>query len=1606
MFRVPDNLIPKGCDEINPSMLPLVTLSGEEIDRIVSCIPGGAKNVQDIYPLGPLQEGILFHHMMSPHRDPYVLLSMLKLDGDDRVEELLSALQFIVNRHDVLRTAIMWEGLSVPVQVVVRQANLRVTRTEAVRNGAGLEEIQARCAPEVQYMDLGSAPLLQVQITRVQESSQHFVLIQLHHIVSDHVGFEIIQKELSAYLAGEADSLPVAASYRSYIAQALSMARTEVESYFQDKLGDFDEPSLPFNLVDVHGNGSRTVEERVMVSKALSQRLRDKARELHLSPAVLFHAAFALVVSGCSNRDDVVFGSLVSGRMQGTERADSKLGVYVNTLPLRVRLREVRVEELLRQVQLSLLELQTYEQAPLVLAQKSSGLAAGTPLFSALLNYRHSVPVEEAASLESPVESSGVEVIGGQERTNYPFVLSVDDLGDAFGLEIQVDCSVSSSRILAYIQKAVEGLVEALDHSSEQWVSDISILPSSEREQQLTEWNDTATPYNTDVCLHELFEQQVTRDGKATAAVFDSEALSYAELNARANRLAHYLAEVRGVKPGSLVGICLYRSLEMIVGILGILKAGGAYVPLDPDYPETRLRYMIEDSGLTTIITTDGLCEHAGITTEQAVNLDAADVKDALERQPGQNPEVGVLGLTPAHLAYVIYTSGSTGQPKGVMVEHGAIVNRIEWMDDEYGSSSADRILQKTPFSFDVSVWEFFWPLSVGACLILAKPGGHKDPQYLIELICSAKVTKLHFVPSMLSSMLSVVNLSQCESLRQVFCSGEALSLTLAREFSRGCPDVELHNLYGPTEAAIDVSYWHCLVGTEDLTRIPIGRPIHNIQLHVLNSRLCLIPTGAAGELHIGGVGLARGYLNKAELTSERFIENPFYDAGNPGSSERLYKTGDLVRWLPDGTLEFLGRIDEQVKIRGHRIEPGEIAASLSGSGLLRDALVLAVESATGDKRLVAYVVAEEADEEIDSRDLLEQLRGHVAKALPEYMCPSVYVVLESLPLTPNGKLDRRALPAPDAENEQAVYEAPRTETEKMLCHIWKAVLGVDRVGITDNFFQLGGHSLLATRLVSRINQQFDIDLSVKNLFAAPSISELTNTLKTMDIGVRPALVPVERKDSGVIDLLRQIWQDTLEIKQIGLHDDFFKLGGHSLTALKMLHQVKELLGAELRITDTYQNPTLSQLAALIGGDATTEEYVALAQEASLDDDIESLPGRPKNPPAAILLTGATGFIGRFLLRRLLDDNEQSKIYCLVRASSQQHAAARLKDTLSQWDLWRRGDEDRLVAIPGDIVKPRLGLNADDYRYLAEAVDSIFHCATSVNHLENYATAKAANVDSVNDLLRLATTKRPKLLNFISTLSVFNSQGQPEGRVVDEASPISAENHLAANGYETSKWVAEKIISLAQDRAVRCNIYRLGLVWADSEKGRFDAQQREYRVLESCVLAGCGITDYAYDMQPVPVDYVVDAISLLAEQNPQGGQIFHIGGTEGSVTNICACLDDLPKSSLKPLSWFNWIKEVQALHNQGHTLPAVPFVEFGFSMDQNAFEDHQMNAVQSRTLYDWKKTREELELSGLETPVFDRKMIRLALDHILTHHPYLKLSGLLRLSQQTNLEVL
>ena len=618
----------------------------------------------------------------------------------------------------------------------------------------------------------------------------------------------------------------------------------------------------------------------------------------------------------------------------------------------------------------------------------------------------------------------------------------------------------------------------------------------------MEKWNDTGVAYPADVRLHELFERQVRNTPNAVAVVFNESSLTYGELDARANQLANYLLAM-GVTPDSLVGVCAERSLEMVVALYGILKAGAAYVPIEPSNPAERLKFMIEDAAPRVLLTQSGLRDDLPLTAAQVVCLDSE--WDSIARYGANAPRVNVQSH---NLAYMIYTSGSTGRPKGALNEHRGICNRLFWMQDAYQLGIDDRVLQKTPFSFDVSVWEFFWPLLTGARLIVAEPEGHRDGAYLVDLIQKQTITTLHFVPSMLHAFLLTPNVERCRSLKRVICSGESLSYELQERFFAKLPGVELHNLYGPTEAAVDVTYWACR--PHDPSRsVPIGKPIANIQLHILNPQLQPVPIGAAGELHIAGVGVGRGYHRQPELTAEKFIPSP-WSRGN--SNARLYKTGDLARYRTDGNIEYLGRMDHQVKIRGYRIELGEIEEALGTYPRVGERVVVATESASGDKRLVAYIVPS------GTPPTNVELQNHLRRSLPDYMVPSSYVVLNRLPLTSNGKLDRRALPVPTSDRPELenAYVPPQTPEEHALTVIWGALLRLDRVGIHDKFFELGGHSLLAAMMFAEIEKTYGKIFPLATLIEAPTISQLAKLL--VEEGAVPewsCLVPIQPRGSN-----------------------------------------------------------------------------------------------------------------------------------------------------------------------------------------------------------------------------------------------------------------------------------------------------------------------------------------------------------------------------------------------------------------------------------------------------------------------------------------------------------
>jgi amino acid adenylation domain-containing protein len=614
-------------------------------------------------------------------------------------------------------------------------------------------------------------------------------------------------------------------------------------------------------------------------------------------------------------------------------------------------------------------------------------------------------------------------------------------------------------------------LLGAMMADPERRLSTVRRLTDAERER-LIEWNNTQVAYPEDAYVHQLFEQQAAASPNAVALVFEEETLTYGELNRRANQLAHHLQRL-GVGPETLVGICAERSLEMVWGLLGILKAGGAYMPFDPEYPVERLSYMLEDSGVSLVLTQKRYAEAPPLRSLKMLLLDADAA--AFSQESAENPPST---LSPDNAAYGIYTSGSTGQPKAAINTHRAIANRLLWMQDAYQLNETDHVLQKTPFSFDVSVWEFFWPLMVGARLVMARPGGHRDSAYLARLIIEQEITTLHFSPSLLRVFLRESDSGGCHNLRRVICSGEALDLALQERFFNTLRTVELHNLYGPTEAAVDVTWWRCEADNE-LGIVPIGRPISNIEIYLLDEQLRQVPVGVTGELYIGGVGLARGYLKRAGLTAERFIPHPYSRV--PGG--RLYRTGDLARYLEQGDIEYLGRADHQVKVHGVRIELGEIEAVLNEHPAVQEALVLAREYGPTENRLVAYVVPEG----ISPKQLRRELLSYLREKLPDYMVPTAFVSLEALPLTPNGKVDRKALPAPELK---ADYVAPRTQIEETLAAIWSEVLGQERVGVHDDFFSLGGHSLLTTMVITRVRQLLKIDLPQRIFFEAPTVAE------------------------------------------------------------------------------------------------------------------------------------------------------------------------------------------------------------------------------------------------------------------------------------------------------------------------------------------------------------------------------------------------------------------------------------------------------------------------------------------------------------------------------------
>ena len=1032
--------------------------------------------IEDLYPLSPVQHGILFHSLYEPNSGVYLVQKYCTLRGDLNIAAFERAWQRVVERHPILRTSFMWEGLDEPVQIVNRQVQPRLkqldwsklTREQQQRQLDDYLETERK-----QDFNLAEAPLMRFVLIRISADAYKFIWTY-HHLILDGWCYALLLGEVftlyEAFSEGREVDLKQSRPFRDYIAWLRQHELNGAESFWRKRLGGITAPtSLRVDQLAEFRPAPQQLygEENVSLTVETTQALQALARSHRLTMYTLVQGAWSLLLQRYSGDADVVFGEVVSGRPADLIGVEEMMGVFINTLPVRVAVKtDSFVLPWLSELQERQVESRQYEHTPLVQVQRWSEVPAGTLLFNSLLVYEN-YPVD--LTLAERGGAIKVEDLLVVQAANYPITMTAGPVPELM-LNIKYDATRFDVATIRRMLNHVRTLLEAIAANPHRRLADLPMLTNEELECQLVEWNDTSVDYPQGQTLHQLFTEQTLRTPDAIALIFGEERLTYRELDRRATHLASYLRG-QGVGPEVLVGVCMERSVEMIVALLGTLKAGAAYVPLDPSYPSARLAFMFADAKLSVLLTQERLVATLPSNSAQIVCLDSdwPSIEAASnETQPGLT--------TSGNLAYVIYTSGSTGKPKGVAITHHSAVTLVHWAKENFTPEELSGVLASTSIVFDLSIFEMFVPLSTGGTVILAE-----NALQLPELAAKAEVRLINTVPSAITELVRTNSVP--ETVLVVNLAGEPLTRKLVQQIYDTTNVRRVWNLYGPSE---DTTYsTQVMLDRDSQYGVTIGRPLAATQIYLLDRQMRPVPIGVIGEIYIAGEGLARGYLHRPELTAEKFIPNPFSD--QPGT--RLYCTGDLGRYLPGGEIVFLGRADHQVKIRGFRVELGEIESVLSRHPAVRRCVVVVNEDQQGNKQLVAYIV------NTDDAATTNDLRNFLKQSLPAHMVPNIFIALPELPLTPNGKIDRKALPAPEPAQTVSGHDALQTPTQEMLAGIWCEVLGITEVGANDNFFDLGGHSLLATQISSRLREVFQIELPLRKVFETPVVSELAQLI-------------------------------------------------------------------------------------------------------------------------------------------------------------------------------------------------------------------------------------------------------------------------------------------------------------------------------------------------------------------------------------------------------------------------------------------------------------------------------------------------------------------------------
>jgi amino acid adenylation domain-containing protein len=1040
--------------------------------------------IEDIYLLAPMQQGILFHTILAQQADPYFVQTSYTIRGELNAAALEAAGQAVLEQHPVLRTTPVWEGRAKPVQIVWRDVKLPfplydwrdLTSDEQQRrfDSLLLEDFE-------RGFTLTQPPLMRHALVRLSDNVYKYILSH-HHLLLDGWSSAVVMKEM--LLAYEALShnrsldFETRRPFRDYINWLRQQDLSAAENYWRAQLEGFRTPtSLGMKRWHLNGNSTSTDtgwrdgfgEERYLLDHAVTLRLDEFARSQHVTINTLAQSAWALLLSCYSGDADILFGAVVSGRPAELEGAESMVGLFINTLPVRIRVMPgVRVGEWLREVQSKAVEARGYEYSPLAAVQRLSQIKVGSPLFESLLVFEN-YPMDKM--LQERIGNLTISDVRGRERTGYPLTLIIGTAGEKLSLLAIYDQRRFDPALVKSMLRHFETLLVNMTSNSQRRVEELTLLSEDERSVLLS--NPNGAIRSSPVTITELFKHQVRRLPDNVAVNCGDEQLTYRELDERAERLARELQR-SGFGPELLVAVLLDRSVELVVVLLGILKAGAAYVPLDPSYPQQRIDDILRDSQARLLITRRSLAQRV---PEQTCVLWLDDQREEFANSAGQIS----VDVTGDNLAYVIYTSGSTGRPKGVLITHANVTRLLDATQHWFEFGEHDVWALFFSYAFDFSVWEIWGALLHGGRLVVVPHPTNRSPELFRELLRRENVTVLNQTASAFRHLMLVDGSPErvdLPALRLIIFGGETLDFhSLESWFAdHGDEKPKLVNMYGITETTVHVTYRVVTADdVETMTGSLIGREMPDLRLYILDQHCQLVPAGVPGEMYVGGEGLARGYLNRPALTAERFIPDPF--GADP--SARLYRTGDLARHLPGGDIEYLGRLDHQVKIRGYRVELGEIEAVVSRHPAVREAVVLA-QDAGGEKSLVAYLACHG-----QTNPTVTELRVFMQSLLPDYMVPSSYVFLDSLPLTTSGKVDRLALPKPDTTrpNLEETFVAPTGAVESALAEIWAQVLGLERVGVHDNFFDLGGHSLLLMQLHGKLNEKFQTDISLVDLF-------------------------------------------------------------------------------------------------------------------------------------------------------------------------------------------------------------------------------------------------------------------------------------------------------------------------------------------------------------------------------------------------------------------------------------------------------------------------------------------------------------------------------------------